>query len=219
VLNTPATPVVVVHGLWMNGLESFLLRNRLAEAGFSPSVFHYPSTQSQLPQIAEQLAIGLRAFGGGPVHLVGHSLGGLVILETLECHGPLPEGRAVLLGSPVRGSRAARAIADWPFGPQLLGRLAATELVRTQERSWSGPRELGVIAGSRSHGMGRIFADLPVPNDGTVCVDETRLPGATAQIVLEVSHTGMLISQPVADATGRFLATGSFESAESGPDV
>lgn len=64
-----------------------------------------------------------------------------------------------------------------------------------------------------------MFADLPEPNDGAVCVDETRLPGATAQIVLEVSHTGMLMSRSVADATGRFLANGSFRSAKSGPHV
>jgi pimeloyl-ACP methyl ester carboxylesterase len=198
----------------MNGLESFLLRNRLAEAGFAPSVFHYPSTQSQLAQVAEQLAIGLRTFGSGPVHLVGHSLGGLVILETLECHGPLPEGRVVLLGSPVRGSRAARAVAGWSLGPQLLGRLAATELVRTQERSWSGPRELGVIAGSRSYGMGRMFADLPAPNDGTVAVDETRISGASDSAILDVSHTGMLLSTQVAAEVVAFMRNGRF-----GPDI
>jgi hypothetical protein len=64
-----------------------------------------------------------------------------------------------------------------------------------------------------------MFADLPQPNDGTVCVDETDLPGATARVVLDVSHTGMLLSRSVADATGCFLATGSFESAKSGPHV
>ncbi len=65
-----------------------------------------------------------------------------------------------------------------------------------------------MIAGSRAVGIGRVFADLPVPNDGTVCVDETALPGASAQLVLDVSHTGMLLSSAVAAATVQFLAIG-----------
>jgi hypothetical protein len=76
-----------------------------------------------------------------------------------------------------------------------------------------------MIAGSRSAGLGRVFADLPQPNDGTVCVDETDLPGATARVVLDVSHTGMLLSQAVAAATSRFLAHGSFEPEASAPHV
>ena len=193
----------------MNGLETLILRNRLASAGFAPSVFHYPSTRAALSEVTAALAAHVRALGE-PVHLVGHSLGGLVIFETFETQGELPPGRVVLLGSPVQGSRAARAIAQWSFGPQLLGRLAATELTRDQGRAWRWPREIGLIAGSRSAGMGRMFAELPEPNDGTISVDETRLPGATGHLVLEVSHTGMLLSAAVTDSLLKFLASGSF---------
>jgi len=193
----------------MNGLESFLLRDRLKAAGFQPLVFRYPSMHASLPQAVTALAQCLRE-AGDTVHVVAHSLGGLVALETLQGAGKLPPGRAVLLGSPVQGSRAASAIARWSLGPQLLGSLAVAELARAHDRRWSGPREIGVIAGSRSAGLGRLFADLPVPNDGSVCVDETDLPGATARAVLDVSHTGMLISSVAAAALVHFLNTGSF---------
>lgn len=196
----------------MNGLESFVLRNRLAAAGFEPSAFRYPSTRADIGAAGAALAIHLRGFGKEPVHLVGHSLGGLVILEAFGTAGELPQGRIVLLGSPVQGSRAARAVAAWSLGPHLLGRLAAAELTRREPRAWQGQRELGTIAGSRSAGMGRLFAELPVPNDGTIAVDETRLTGAKDHIVLEVSHTGMLMSQAVADAVAQFLATGAFQA-------
>lgn len=159
--------------------------------------------------MAAAFAGHLRSFGG-PVHVVAHSLGGVVALETFTRHADLPPGRVVLLGSPVQGSRAAQAIGDWAVGPQILGSLAMAELAQPQARRWSGPRELGVIAGSRSAGLGRLFASLPVPNDGTVAVDETRLPGATSQIVHDVSHTGMLFSSAVAASTVQFLASGSF---------
>jgi alpha-beta hydrolase superfamily lysophospholipase len=155
------------------------------------------------------LAARLREFEG-PVHVVAHSLGGVVAVETFAAERELPPGRVVLLGSPVQGSRAAQAIAAWSIGPQILGLLAVAELVRPRPRRWNGPRELGVIAGSRSAGLGRLFASLPTPNDGTVAVEETRLPGATSHIVHDVSHTGMLFSSAVAASTVQFLASGAF---------
>jgi pimeloyl-ACP methyl ester carboxylesterase len=193
----------------MNGLESFLLRDRLAKAGFAPSVFRYPSMNSTLADVTAALGARLRSFDG-TVHLVGHSLGGVVILETLEREAELPPGRAVLLGAPVRGSRAVRSIAEWSVGPQLLGAFAVAELARERERSWSRAREIGLIAGCRSAGLGRVFSDLPAPNDGTICVDETQLPGATAHRVMDVSHTGMLLSSAAAAFAVAFLESGQF---------
>jgi len=159
--------------------------------------------------VAQALAARLRSFDG-TVHVLAHSLGGVVTLETFAAGHELPPGRIVLLGSPVQGSRAAQAIAAWSWGPQVLGSLAVAELTRPRARSWGGTREVGVIAGGRSAGLGRLFASLPVPNDGTVAVDETRLPGALAHIVLDVSHTGMLFSSEVASAAVKFLASGTF---------
>jgi pimeloyl-ACP methyl ester carboxylesterase len=163
-----------------------------------------------LGDVAARLASALRATGG-PAHVVAHSLGGIIALEALEAAPGLPSGRAVLLGSPVLGSRAARAIAGWAIGPRILGGLGVSELARARERRWLGAHEVGLIAGSRSAGLGRLFASLPSPNDGTVCAEETALGGAKSRILLDVSHTGMLFSRAVAQATARFLATGRFE--------
>jgi len=164
---------------------------------------------ASLEDACAALATHLRALGDA-CHVVAHSLGGVVTLETYVRHPGLPPGRIVLLGSPVQGSRAARAVARWSMGPRILGGLAVAELCRPVDRRWNLPREIGLVAGSGNLGLGRLFAELPLPNDGTVCVDETRLPGATAHIVLEVSHTGMLVSTAVASAVVRFLRHGSF---------
>ena len=145
------------------------------------------------------------------VHVVAHSLGGLVACEAFASHEDLPPGRVVLLGSPVRGSRAAREVAARWYGPAMLGSLAVAELARERDCAWRSSREVGVIAGSLSVGIGRIFADLPQPNDGTVCADETELPGSTARLVLEVTHTGMLLSQEIARAVVAFLRNGRFD--------
>lgn len=194
----------------MNGLESLLLRGRLSRAGLVPSIFRYPSTRASIEMAADSLASTLHEFGEEPVHLVGHSLGGLVILEAFDRHEGLPDGRIVLLGSPVRGSVAARAVAAWPIGPRILGRLAADSLLSPRARTWKSRQSLGVIAGTLSAGFGRLVSDLPVPNDGTVAVDETRLDGMSDHLVLPVTHTGMLLSSDVANHVARFLDLGNF---------
>lgn len=201
--------VVVLHGLWMTGVETSLLRRRLGEHGFSPRSFHYPSMHADLPQVLSALEHAVRALPP-PVHLVGHSLGGLMALRLLESGVDLPPGRVVLLGTPVAGSIAARSVAGWPIGPAVLGSLALAQIVESVPRAWRGSREIGVIAGTLSAGLGRVVAQLPQPNDGTVALAETRLDGAAGQLVLHVSHTGMLFSGAVADAVAGFLATGSF---------
>ena len=205
-----------MHGLWLNGLESYFLRERVKNAGFAPSAFRYPSMGASLVEVRKKLAACLRSFSG-TVHVVGHSLGGLIALETLEKEPHLPTGRVVLLGSPVQGSRAATAIAAWSIGPQLLGPLAITELARARNCRWEGSRELGVIAGTRSVGLGRMFASLPVPNDGTVALDETRIAGATEHVAFDVSHIGMLLSAEVAAAVIGFIRDGRFGHAGHSP--
>lgn len=161
-----------------------------------------------LAEVTAELAQRLRAFD--EVHVVGHSLGGVVAYETLAAHPGLPPGRAVLMGAPLRGSRAARAVAHRWYGPPLLGPLALDELARERDSRWSGPRQLGVIAGTRAAGLGRVFADLPEPNDGTVCVVETELAGASGHTIFDVTHTGMLFSSQVAAAVTGFLREGRF---------
>jgi alpha-beta hydrolase superfamily lysophospholipase len=201
--------VLVVHGLWMNGLETLWLRRRLDARGFAPHPFSYQSLHADADEVVAALGAQIAALPP-PVHLVGHSLGGLLLLKLFERMPAQPPGRVVLLGSPVNGSCAAAAVARWPVGPSVLGRLALNELVGERQCTWTVERELGVIAGSLSAGIGRFVSDLPEPNDGTVAVEETRIQGMTDHVVLPVTHTGMLASAEVADRTARFLETGRF---------
>ncbi len=208
-MNSTCGSVLVVHGLWMNGIETHWLRRRLEAHGFAPRRFSYRSLDADLAEVVAALEAQVRALPP-PVHLVGHSLGGVMILALFDRARDLPDGRVVLLGSPVKGSRAAAAVARWPIGPAVLGPLALRELVGAAPRTWRQSRDLGVIAGSTSAGMGRFVTELPTPNDGTVAVEETRISGMRAHLVLPVTHTGMLLSGEVAERTAVFLRTGGF---------
>lgn len=205
------TPVVVVHGLYMPGSELFLLRRRLERAGFAASQFRYRTLSHDVDRSAAFLAEHVANVPGDTVHLVGHSLGGIVMLKMIERHGAERIGRLVSLGSPFRGSLSAENMCRLPGGRYLLGRAMAQAGEEAAGRRWDGVRELGVIAGDRAWGMGRLLGPLPKPNDGTVTVAETRLPGATDHIVLPVTHLSMLWSRSVADEVVAFLRNGRFD--------
>jgi pimeloyl-ACP methyl ester carboxylesterase len=205
--------VVYVHGLWMTGFEGAVLRRRLARTlNAKAPKFHYRSVTTGIAANAQSLAKQLASTQADTLHLVGHSLGGLVILTLFESGegSRLPPGRVVLLGSPVGGSRAAYGLAEWKFGKALMGRSVREALLSAHERKWTEPRELGVIAGSKNVGLGRVVNTHSAPSDGTVFVDETRIPGMKEHLVVPVSHTGLPFSSVVARLTAEFLRDGRF---------
>ena len=207
-----STVVVYVHGLWLNGWEGVLLRRRLARSlGCETRSFTYSSVSEDLSGNARALAEFLRGIPADTLHLVGHSMGGLLILELYEGAPNLPPGRIVLLGSPVQGSRAARNLAARRIGRRIIGLTAHQALLPQRERRWLVGRELGVIAGNRPYGFGRLLGPFGEPSDGTVLVAETRLTGAKQQLTLPASHSGMVYSSLVARQTAAFLQAGQFD--------
>ncbi len=186
-------------------------RRHLVRAGFEALSYSYPSVRLSLAENADDLVQFARNLAAPRIHWVGHSLGGIVILCALARAPHLPPGRVVLAGTPYRGSRAAEILERQAFGAQLLGRSIREWLAAPKTMDFGG-REIGVIAGSVGIGLGRVFApDLPQPNDGTVAVEETALPGARDNIVLPITHTGMLASRAVSRQIAAFLHDGHFE--------
>jgi pimeloyl-ACP methyl ester carboxylesterase len=204
--------VVYVHGLWMPGEECLVLRHRLArDFGLELHTFHYSAAHSDMSAITASLAAVVRELEAPAVHLLGHSLGGLVIHRLLEHFPEQPPGRVVFLGTPSVASRAAQAAGRFAPITHLMGESAIAELLQPHERRWQhAGRPLGVIAGSQPLGFGQLFAHFDEPHDGTVAVSETRMPGLSDHLVLPVSHFGMLLSARVAQQIGTFLTAGHF---------
>ncbi len=203
--------VVFVHGLWMTGHESSLLRLRLRRAyHYATNLYHYPSVRARIEDSAAGLRAAIAAIDAPLVHLVGHSLGGLVILRALQGSGVAPPGRVVFLGVPCGGSRVARVLGASRFGRALLGRTVAEELLVPKARRWEIGRPLGIIAGTANAGLGRLLLSFDEASDGTVTVAETRIEGATGHLCLPVTHSTLLFSAQVARATADFLEHGTF---------
>ena len=199
----------MIPGIWMPGMEMSLLRRRLRDCGFIPYQFSYPSIRCDLPHNAVRLHAFVEKIDAPVVHFVAHSLGGLLVRELFHDFPQQRPGRIVTLGTPHKGSQVARRMGRNPFGKFLLGQSYKHGL-RGDVPSWTAQRELGVIAGDVSLGVGRFTGSLSGPNDGAVAVAETRLQGMTAHHVFRVSHAGLLFSKEVAKAVCRFLKTGQF---------
>ncbi len=208
-----ADVVILVHGLWMNGLELSMLGHRLRhEHGYDVRRFSYPTLHGDMADICRELAaFAADAAGAGRAHFVGHSLGGVLVYRMLaECGAERFDGNAVLLGSPLSGSRAARGAARFEMLKPLLGPHVLGELSVSSQRAWNGRNAIGSIAGTLRMGTGQFFAHFDEDNDGTVAVSETRIPGLADHLVLPHSHIGMLYARDVAMQVAHFLREGRF---------
>ena len=76
--------VILVHGLWMGGWAMQGLRLLLSRRGYAATAFDYRSVAQSLDEHARRLAARIAESRQPAVHLVGHSLGGLVILRCLR---------------------------------------------------------------------------------------------------------------------------------------
>lgn len=205
-----AETVVFTHGLYMTGVEFGLLRRRVEATGLVTRLFHYHSLLRSVDENAMLLADYLKGVQTERLHLVGHSLGGLVILRMFQRGVNLPPGRVVFMGSPVRGSQAAQSLRDrgWGF---LLGRSGPLGLELPNEATWKEPRELGVIAGTHAFSINPFHPKIPEPHDGMVALEETRIAGAQDSIELHLAHTTMLFSARLAEQVSGFLRDGRFK--------
>lgn len=206
--------VILAHGLWMGGWIMQGLRLQLARRGYAARAFAYASVAQSLDEHAQRLARRIGELEEPVIHLVGHSLGGLVVLRCLRNHGERRIGRVVLMGTPVRACMSGRHLENLAGGKRLLG--ASRDIWRGLPEVFRPRCELGVIAGSRPWGLGRMLMRLPGTNDGVVRLEETEVAGMRDRIVLPLSHSGMLASAQVARQVAAFLGRGAFDHAAGG---
>lgn len=199
--------VILVHGLWTPRAVLWPLAWRLARRGYLPRLFPYQG-RAPFAQNLARLVCFARA-SGRSAHFVGHSLGGILALATLNANPDIAIGALVLIGSPVRGCASARRLARHRVGRWMLGH-GESPLCRGGDASWTRREPLGVVAGTRPVGAGRVLGGLPAENDGVVMVSETEVEGRTDGIRLHHGHTSILMSRELAQRVDEFLRDGRF---------
>jgi pimeloyl-ACP methyl ester carboxylesterase len=215
----PDSLVVLAHGLWLSRLALIGWRRQFERRQIKSVAFGYPSREP-LSDNTHRFAAFVEAQAATHIYVLGHSLGGLLTLQMLAQfagagNDALRIRRAVLAGTPVAGNEAARRFARWRGGRWLIagaGQVLGPSASEQRNRQIAAlPVEIGVIAGTRAVGLGRLFGPLPKPNDGTVTVAETLFAGARDSIALPLSHSEMLLSGRVVAQAHAFFASGSFD--------
>jgi len=209
--------IVFVHGAIVRGWEMGLLRRRLRRLGYEVRQFRYRSMMKGLDENARRLAKFLRETEGDTLHVIGHSMGGVLVRRVFE-HDPDPRpGRLIAIGSPLLDcwvGRRFERLHPW-IGRLLIGRTVADWIARPRDPVWHGTRDFGVLAGTYRFGIGAIFSSLPNPTDGVILLEETKLHGLRDHLTIRLNHFGMLFSRRCAAQIARFLATGAFTHSAS----
>lgn len=210
---TARETVVLLHGLARGKTAMWLLASRIEKAGFDVIRVGYDSLRDPpdaiLADVARQIDECCSALRT-PVHLVGHSLGGLMIRAYLAQHRLANLGRVVLIGTPNNGTPIVDRLGE-SWWLELAGPTAG--VLGTGPESFPATLPdpdypVGVIAGVRESGLASDF--IPGADDGLVPVESTRLSGMTDFIIVESGHSFMRYSEDVARQTVAFLQTGEF---------
>jgi len=195
----------------MNPLEMRYLGTQLEKSGFNVHYVFYQSVLKTAQQNAQTVYRKIQKLNLPNLHLVGHSLGGIIIMHLFDQFNNLPPGRILMLGSPVNGSWVAQKVQDWPVISPLLAKSMPSALSGIDIPDWKATdRDWGMIAGTKNKGLGLFTGGLPDISDGTVLVEETRHSQQSEHRLVNTSHTGLLFSKEVAQLSHQFLNTGYF---------
>jgi pimeloyl-ACP methyl ester carboxylesterase len=197
---SPAACVSLVHGYLANKFLLTALARRLGHRGFRPRPWGYWNMQCSLLVHAERFARELESIDADPtvgtVHVVTHSMGGIVARAALDRYRPRKLGRLVMLAPPNRGSFVATATAG-TFGRFLkpVAELSTAPDSLVNSLPMPDGVEIGVIAAA---------------HDALVSEESTRPVVPHAHVTLPTWHTGLLFRQDTADLVAEFLARGEF---------
>ncbi|PIP83937.1 MAG: hypothetical protein CO113_02180 [Elusimicrobia bacterium CG_4_9_14_3_um_filter_62_55] len=203
----PAETVYLLHGMGRTRASMLLLSLRLEKAGYRTVNFRYSQTTHSLDEITERLLESVeRDAGGGKYHLIGHSLGNIVIRNGFKTGFPPGLGRIVMLAPPNRpAALAARfkgnVLYHWITGDSGQ-KLSEAEFYDSLPVPSA---EFAVIAGTRGTTL-----LSGAPNDGIVLVESTKLAGMKDFAELRHAHTFIMNARDTFELCRRFLSVGTF---------
>jgi pimeloyl-ACP methyl ester carboxylesterase len=212
----PKGAVVLLHGLGRTGMSMRVIAAALRKAGY-PTLSPWYGLRRSMPEIVAYLRPRIAEFAAahpGPLHIVTHSLGGLVSRAIINAHRPEQLGRVVMLAPPNAGSELADFVFSLGLDKLILGpvgpHLRTSRADEHEGELGQVDFDLGVIAGDLP--LDPIIAPLLLPgaNDGKVAVEATKIDGMRDHIVLPVQHTFMVQDSRVIEQIKAYLATGAF---------
>lgn len=132
--------VVLFHGIARTKKSMEKLAGFLSGHGYRVVNVAYPSTKFSLEDlvglIRPQIDDAATNAGEGRIHLLGYSMGGLVIRALLKDYRPANLGRVIMVGTPNNGSEVADFLKSWFLYRKLYG--PAGQQLITDQRTMIG---------------------------------------------------------------------------------
>ena len=208
--------VVLVPGMFSPRLTLLPMARRLQKHGYQTKLFSNRYLSQSPVQNAQRLTQWLCSLPGDTIHLVGHSLGGVVIMHALTMNATnspadrFANGKVVLIATPVQGSEFARLLQRKPALRWMLGRCTDQGGVSQASPQQVFGRDVGVIAGSSPKGVAATVYKPDETYDGLVRLSETELSACKDRVCIPQSHASMLFSSLCSELTLRFLRRSAF---------
>lgn len=184
--------VICIHGLAETPMIMAPAELMFRTNGYQVWNIAYPSTLQPIEVLADRyIAPRLEAAAASRVHVVTHSLGGVLLHYCLQAHRPRRLGRVVMTSPGLHGSEAIEVYRHNPLYRLIYGPAACQS--GTGDDAFarflppSADYELGVIAGGASlDPLANLF--IPWPHDGKISAGRTWLDGLSDHIVLPLPH-------------------------------
>ena len=198
----PQQAVILVHGLWMSRWSFAWIAKNLQSKGYKVYRFGYKTTSKPFEFNMQKLKAFVNSRQEKTVHLVAHSMGGILSMRCLP--DIRKSGKLVMLGSPINGSQASKAMGQKKWTSWMLKH--ATEPLTNGVVDPEVFRESLMIAGtSNSIGIARLVTKLPKPNDGTVALNETIADWIGKHSTENTNHFRMLFHKNIKQKISEFL--------------
>ena len=208
--------VLLLHGIARRASAMRRMERAFAAEGFATLNLDYPARTAALKDLAAMIGPEVDAFAANVarLHVVTHSIGGLVARALLTRRRPENLGRVVMLGPPNGGSEVADALCRLGAYRRFFGPAGAQLTTEREEalRDLLGSVDypLGVIAGNRTVYFLESWLMLPGPNDGRVTVERTRVPGMSDHVTIHATHAMMMWNREVIAEALHFVRHGRF---------
>ena len=206
--------VILIHGLGRLKSSMTKLEKAFIDADFDVVNWSYSSTKLNITEIAHKLynVVKLNSETYNNVFFVTHSLGGIVVRRMMKIFNMKNLNGIVMIAPPNNASAFARWILKYPIIKTIMGP-AGQELMDQQyiEKICEVPKSgVMIIAGTKCLNINNPNSwisqtVLKRPHDGTVTVEETKLPNMEKFITVKASHTFIASNSDVIKETVEFL--------------
>lgn len=207
--------VVLLHGLWRGWHAMEPLARALDQQGFSTLNVPYPSTRMPVPVLVRQIHLEIeRIAGDRPIHLITHSLGGIIARSLIAENPTWKPGRLVMLAPPNGGSEIVdwskrHPLIHWLLGPA--GRALGSDGLPSILPPLPVEIEAAVIMGRRCS-VPLFKRLLDGENDGIVSAHLGRIDGLRGFAVIDADHTFIQVHPEAIKLSLGFLKTGCLET-------